>query len=302
MSIIQQLQDDIFDQNINLASVLLKAKILAYRLGHDAFKSWVDNELNGYSDGDDIPYYRRYPAYNYGDFLDSSGRRIENRPIPKIDLPEHPRIEHIRKGFMQEYFFYQGIGTLEELRKRREIKDSWHPMIIAIAARTRIYEGLTLEDAWTSFDPSIIAEILGAVRSKLLTFILELQEQFPELRESDDKIGEVPPEKVTHIYNTHIHGDQNVVAAGANITQHVQQEVRRNDLGSLLSYLQSVGVSEGDAQELKEAVEEDGPREKATGFGPRVVTWLGQKTAEGTLNATIPMIVKALEQSNGWLT
>ena len=305
MSLIQQLQDDIVDEQVSLASVLLKAKILAYRLKHDEFKNWVNNELNGYSDGDDVPSYRRYPAYNYGDFRDSSGRLVENKPIPKINLPEHPRIDHIRKGFMQDSFFYEGVVALEDMRKREEIKISWHPMIIAIAARTEIYEGLNLEDAWTAFDASIIAEILGVVRSKLLTFVLELQEISPDLTESDDKIGEVPPERITYMYNTYIHGNQNVVAAGANITQDVRQVVRSNDPSSLLSYLQSIGVSEEDAQELKEAVEEDGPAEESAGFGPRVLAWLGQKTAEGALNATLSGIAtttaKAVAQYYGWL-
>ena len=89
----------------------------------------------------------------------------------------------------------------------------------------------------------------------------------------------MPLEQTTNIFNTHIHGNQNVVAAGTNISQDVRQVVRSNDLGSLLSYLKSVGVSEEDAQELKKAIEEDGPAEESAGLGPRVRDWLGKKAA-----------------------
>ena len=47
MSIIQQLQDDIVNEQVSLASILRRAKILAYGLKHDELKNWVDNELNG---------------------------------------------------------------------------------------------------------------------------------------------------------------------------------------------------------------------------------------------------------------
>ena len=160
--------------------------------------------------------------------------------------------------------------------------------------------------AWKNIGSNDITRILEAVKNKLLAFVLELQDSFPELTESDDKIGEVPLEQTTNIFHNHIYGDKPVVATGTNITQHVQQEVRSNDLSSLLSYLQSVGVSEEDAQELQEAVEEDGPAEECcAGLGPRVRDWLGKKTAEGALNATMSGIAmtaaKAVAQYNGWL-
>ena len=192
------------------------------------------------------------------------------------------------------------------MKKRGAIKSPWPPDIVALAAQTEVYDNMSLVSAWTLISSIYITQILEAVRNKLLDFILELQDQFPELTESDDKIGEVPQEKTTNIFNTHIHGNQNVVATGANITQDVRLVVRSNDISSLLSYLKSIGVSEEDTQELKEAVEEDGPAEETAGFGPRVRDWLGKKTAEGALNATLSGIAltaaKAVAQYYGWLT
>ena len=306
MSLIQELQDDIVNPDISLASILRRAKILAYRLRHDEFKNWVDHELSEYPESVNVPSYRRYPAYKYGNFRDSAGRIMKDIPIPKVNLPDNPGVDHMRKGFMEEFLFGHGVGALEELRKRREIRFAWPPKVVAIASRTTTHEGMTLVDAWTTFDSNIITEILEVVRNKLLDFVLELQDSFPELAESDDKIGDIPPERTTTVFNNYILGNTGVVAVGDNTTQHIQQVVHSNDLSSLLGYLKSIGVSEGDAQELKEAVEEDGPREKSAGFGPRVGAWLLKKMPEWILNAatanTLTMAVTALAQHNGWLT
>ena len=304
MTLIRQLQGDIVNPDISLASILLKAKILAYRLRNDELKNWVDSELNGYPDDTSIPCYRRYTAQNYGDFL-TFDRHFKNVPISSIDLPDPVR------EFAQGISMGQGVGSLEDLknhpgmRKDGAIQYAWPPEVIEFVAEHGPYANMRLVSAWKLINDKDITHILDIVRNKLLTFVLELQDQFPELTESDDKIGEVPPERITYMYNTHIHGNQNVVAAGTNITQNVQQEVRSNDLDSLLSYLKSIGVSEEDAQELKEAVEEDGPAEESAGFGPRVRDWLGKKTAEGALNATLSGIAttaaKAVAQYYGWL-
>ena len=310
MSLIQQFQDDIVNPDISLASILRRAKILAYRLRHGEFKNWVDNELNGYPDDTSIPRYRRYTAQNYGDFIDISNYHVKNVPIAAVDL--HDPV----KDFAQEVIIMESVGVVEDMmnnpdmRKDGAIKYSWPHEAVQFAETTTYKEakqsGMALVRAWKHIGSNDLTRILEAVRNKLLAFVLELQDKFPELAESDDKIGDVPLEQTTNIFNTHIHGNQNVVAASANITQDVRLVVRSNDISSLLSYLKSIGVSEEDTQELKEAVEEDGPAEESAGLGPRVRDWLGKKAAEGALNATMSGIAttaaKAVAQYNGWLT
>ena len=305
MTITQQLQEDIVNEQVSLASILRRAKILAYRLGHEELKKWIDSELDGYPDEASIPHYRRHQAQNYGDFSRTFGGHVTNAPIPLVSLPDS------LKEFAREISMDGGVGSLEsmmhnpDIQQHGAIKFGWPPDAIAFAAQTAIYREMNLVSAWKLLGANNITQILETVRNKLLAFVLELQDQFPELTESDDKIGEVPLEKTTNIFNMYIHGDQNVVAAGTNITQDVRQVVRSNDLSSLLGYLKSIGVSEEDAQELKEAVEEDGPVEESAGFGPRVRDWLGKKAAEGALNATLSGIAtttaKAVAQYYGWL-
>lgn len=309
MSIIQQLQDDIINPDISLASILRRARILAYRLGHDELKTWVDNELNGYPDNDSIPSYRRFTAHNYGDFYGPFDYHAKNVPIAVIDLAD------TIKDLVQEVVFGESIGVVEDMmnnpgmKEHGAIKWSWPQEAVKLANLTTykgaVERGTHLVSAWRNVGSNDTTRVLEAVRNKLLAFVLELQDSFPELTESDDKIGEVPPEQTARIFQIHIHGNQNVVAAGTNVTQNVQQQVRSGDISSLLSYLKSNGVSEADAQELKEAVEEDGTRTEPGDLGQGVRGWLGKKAAEGALNATLSGIAmtaaKAVAQYYGWL-
>lgn len=309
MSLIQQLQDDIINPDISLASILRRSRILAYRLGHDELKTWVDNELNGYPDNDSIPSYRRFTAHNYGDFYGPFDYHAKNVPIAVIDLAD------TIKDLVQEVVFGESIGVVEDMmnnpgmREHGAIKFSWPQEAVKLANLTTykgaVERGTHLVSAWRNVGSNDTTRVLEAVRNKLLAFVLELQDQFPELTESNDKIGDIPLDQTNNIFHMHIHGNQNVVAAGTNVTQDVRQVVRSGDISSLLGYLKSIGVSEEDTQELKEAVEADGPREESAGLGPRVRDWLGKKAAEGALNATMSSVAmttaKAVAQYYGWL-
>lgn len=60
MSLLRDIQDlaSSSSKDIELSTLLRKCKILATRLNHPGFKSWVENELNGYNDVSSLPSYR----------------------------------------------------------------------------------------------------------------------------------------------------------------------------------------------------------------------------------------------------
>ena len=53
-----ELQKDIIENKIDTISILRKAKLIATKLNLVDFKQWIDHELNGYENYDDIPEYR----------------------------------------------------------------------------------------------------------------------------------------------------------------------------------------------------------------------------------------------------
>ena len=58
MDIINQLIDGLADKSNNLTDIMIKTKVLSYKLKNQELIDWIDNELNGY-DNNIVPRYRR---------------------------------------------------------------------------------------------------------------------------------------------------------------------------------------------------------------------------------------------------
>ena len=58
-SIVIELQRDSLGRNVPISDLLRKALVVAKKLHISEFESWVNNELNGYERGEDIPDYRQ---------------------------------------------------------------------------------------------------------------------------------------------------------------------------------------------------------------------------------------------------
>ena len=74
MGFLENIQADIVDHNISVASTLLKLRLLANKLGSDEFTEWIKNEAEGYSQDADIPSYRVVPISFSGTFVERQSR------------------------------------------------------------------------------------------------------------------------------------------------------------------------------------------------------------------------------------
>jgi hypothetical protein len=88
MSLLREIQATAVDSSSDIATLLRKCKILAFRLGNDDFKNWIDQELNGYSEISDLPQYRKISVQSGGHFSGPFGSGLNNAPIPSLCLPE----------------------------------------------------------------------------------------------------------------------------------------------------------------------------------------------------------------------
>lgn len=57
-SLVEELQRDALDHRVRLSDLLRKAKTIAVKLDLPELEKWVQNELNGYQSGADVPDYR----------------------------------------------------------------------------------------------------------------------------------------------------------------------------------------------------------------------------------------------------
>jgi hypothetical protein len=61
-SLIEQLQSEALDSSASISDLLRKAKTVAVKLGRSDLGAWVEREMSGYSDQDDVPDYRYVPS------------------------------------------------------------------------------------------------------------------------------------------------------------------------------------------------------------------------------------------------
>ena len=134
--------------------------------------------------------------------------------------------------------------------------------MLAVGQPHHIVSGYALVSGWQLLSKSQVDSILDTVRNRLLTFMLELEEQFPDLVESEDAAKNIPKEQAATTFNHYVYGGQNVIASGQGITQHTvfpQPELSPGDLEALLDYMRGLNLPEEDVAELQEVLEEDEP-------------------------------------------
>lgn len=219
MSLLRQIQDAAIDSSIDLPTLLRKCKVLAARLGNDDFKRWIDNELSGYDDKDDLPEYRKLSVNSKGHFAGAYGSGLRNGDIPLFCLPED-----FRESLGHSYLM-QPIAAIESLVAKSTsgtLQEPWDPDFVAHFGR-RIYEHMTCMQAWKVIPASALVAALDTVRTRVLNFVLEIEAQNPAAGEAMANEKPVPQETVQHIFNTYITGDvQNLSSGGTNVTQHAK--------------------------------------------------------------------------------
>src|SRR5262249_47160948 len=88
MSLLRDIQSTAVDSDSDVSTLLRKCKILAVRLGNAEFKKWVDQELGGYDNEEELPEYRKLAVQSVGHFSGAFGSGLRNAPIPPGCLPK----------------------------------------------------------------------------------------------------------------------------------------------------------------------------------------------------------------------
>ncbi|MEO6137002.1 MAG: hypothetical protein ABIP35_17745 [Ginsengibacter sp.] len=111
MQLISDIINELVDPAKSLSGPFLKTKLFASKIKNQPLLTWVNLELNGYTDEQDIPSYRIYGSRLVGDFINGTGMgfwqgRDMNLPISGYD-------EQWQEIF-SNFYFRQTIATLEK--------------------------------------------------------------------------------------------------------------------------------------------------------------------------------------------
>jgi hypothetical protein len=219
MTLLDEIQSEILS-GASLSTALRKAKVLAYRLKNQEFKDWVEHELNGYEETSPLPEYRKISTYSTGNFL-KPGLKMNDVPIPTNNIPREIR------EVINEVNMRQGIKELEALletignSKSDKLAVPWPANLLTLLSG-RVFEYAACLGAWRVITKGHITKIIENTRNRLLTFILELSELFPEAAKEgfDARVKTLPDEQVGQVFNYYIMGGtHNIVGSARTISQ-----------------------------------------------------------------------------------
>jgi hypothetical protein len=299
MKIIDDLITELTDKNSSLTDILIKTKVLAFKLKNAELQSWINNELNGYND-EDLPEYRILPCQITGS-VSNGFQRAKNFPIPIMGLDVS-----IRK-LLQTAKLFQSVSTLEKI-----ITSEGSKLIVNIPPEFYDYlskdfdNDFVVEHARREIDKIQIVQTLTSIKTKLLDFLLSLNEAIGEdenpknLTEGDVK------KRLDSLFHSTVFGNNTTIIVGDHNIQNVTN-ISTGNFESLKEYLKSNGVNDSDISELEAVIRTDVPNEGKKSFGDKVKIWIGKmilKAVDGTwqigIGAAGSVLADGINAFYGW--
>jgi len=242
MSLLQDIQNKLVDQKSDISDILRMCKILSFRLHHELFKEWVDNELNGYKSKDKLPNYRIISVQSIGHFNGPFGSGIRNGIIPPICIPEAYR-ELITHCYLHEPI--SSYSALVNRSNKNNPKENWPADLVALVGDD-IMDGMVCVSAWKQIPVNTLEALIDTVKTRILNFCLEIESVNPLAGEPDSNSDPISQDKVTQVFNTYITGDVQNISNGS--TDVKQNAVINNGLSDKLfiDLLEKINSSEVD--------------------------------------------------------
>jgi hypothetical protein len=290
VSLLDDIRDEALDSTVSLSSVLRKCLVLAAKLKYDPLRDWVSLELNGYKKRGDLPDYRKAHGDIKINYI-SGLYRNSGQQLPYIEELKNMRDK------MEEIHIMQSVDELEAMKDQDSLHMPLGPDLVALINHYVDDPYVQVYGAYVPVPGSLLSGVLSTVRTRILQFVLEIEDAFPEgdiNKVSMPKAAREAAEKAFQqvIYN---HGTIAMDGAVANVI-NVDQRVVVGDLNSLHAFLEAEGFDPQDFPALDEAlVEPDAIEEAAEGNGP-VAKWSAEaakkvaKSAGNVVTQTITQV------------
>jgi len=167
-----------------IGNVLRKCLMLESELPNDAFRAWLDRELDGYDSDNEVPSYRLIPARSYGMFSGLTSN-INHQPlnIGVMKPDDRKIIEELR--LFQPASSYEGRPD-----KSSDASIPW-PVHLTTKYQDKFINSHILLRAWQSLPGSVIIALLETVRNRVLRFALELKKSSGVKQISTDDVRDV---------------------------------------------------------------------------------------------------------------
>jgi len=303
MRLIDEIIEILSSDKGKLSNALIKTKVLLHKIGRKELIEWVNNELNGYPDKDLVPSYRTLSAQVLVNATNIA-YQVNSHPIPLGHLDEDYRNSLITSKMSQS------LAVLEKwIEKDNGLLQSPIPMEANGLLEKGLDSSYRIQRAWCEIQLADITQIVIQVRSRLLDFVLELNEKLSgELNEEEVK-ARTDTFDAANLFNKTIFGNNTTIVVGSSNTQNVNNTNLKGDFGALSKTLQHNGVSKSDISLLKKAIQDDDNdiSHSCKKFGPSVKRWLQGMLSKAVdsswkieLGIASSLLATALNNYYGW--
>lgn len=181
---------DLATNKISIEEILQRMLIITNDLNISEIKEWIISELNGYSDIETLPDYRK----NVANIIMYSGingaLQMKNQPLSIHSFPEECR-DTIRSPKIME-----SISTIE---KTLENEDIVGIDLTSFAKIIYNFTGIKCYKIFQEYSLTTYSEIISNVKNKSLLMLLELEKEFGNLDDLDIEIDNITEDKVKNI-------------------------------------------------------------------------------------------------------
>jgi hypothetical protein len=219
-TLLRQIQNEVAQADSDLGAVLRKCKILAARLKSAEFAQWISWELEGYPDGQPVPEYRKLAAQYYGNFM-NSGWSANKQPFlwPALGKDVYEKLNPVE--------FRDGVAKVQALSAGGVVP---RPEL-GLLVQGKMFPDLNCVGAWMEIGGNEFQQLLSAVRTRVLDFVLEIEAANPDAGEAPPDAQPVPAEKLQTIINNTFHAPVgNVAQSSQRVTQTAHLGIAVEDL------------------------------------------------------------------------
>jgi AbiTii-like protein len=266
MRLLDEIIDAAVDEKVPIGTLLRKCLVLEQQVKNEKFRVWLDRELDGYDQIEELPPYRVFNCVNKGLFV-GIAMRIDDQPIPVHLMEEKDR------KLIEKVYLYQPAASYEgRPNKSADAGLPWNAYLTA-KYQTKFFKDkdLVLNRAWQEIPGSVLVGLLEQIRTRVLRFALELKENLPP-NAADPK--QVSPAVVERSVVNNIYGGNILIASHAeNISQMAHTTIAVGDIEGLRRALSTLGVTDEGIKKLEADIKADETNGQPT-IGPRIKGWL----------------------------
>lgn len=220
-NLVESIISDIADSKIKIGDLLRKTHILAFKLQNENLKNWLDNEVKGYSDDDELPQYRKLSAVLFGQIT-------QNRGFAGLAQHSHFRlpVDHLDdkiKSLIQSWNCFNPIAEIQGIIDAQSNEGCVH-----VTCNTKIIpliqQGLErnvyINQIWLEIQIYDLVNIIESVKNQLLEIMLNVDS---ELDLGVDFNIPQDRQRVNKVVN-------NITAGVANFGENSQLEISNNTI------------------------------------------------------------------------